>query len=115
RRDLTAQAIDDAQPDHGDSNELDIADRFHRFSWYSSSPLLDEPAHGGGRLADASRSRWRALVARLTLSNRSRRRKDRSKPRRAQNSEFNSAQQDRSRRQGQIAAVDPMLLGAIAG
>ena len=38
-----------------------IADRFHRYPGYSSSSLLDEPAHGGGRLADPSRSGWGAL------------------------------------------------------
>src|SRR5262245_10115915 len=79
-RHCDAQAADNAQPDYGDSDQPEIADRLHRYPRYSPSSLLDEPAYGGGRSAHASRSGWRALVARLTRANRSRRGKDRGEP-----------------------------------
>src|SRR4030095_4896770 len=113
-RHRNSQATDNPQSDYGDSDQPEIADRLHRYPRYSSSSLLDEPSHGGGGFADTSRSGWRVLAARLTRADRTRRGKDRGEPGQAQDSEFNSAQQDRSCRQRQIAAADAALLGAFA-
>src|SRR5262245_45703459 len=109
-RHRNSQATDNPQSDYRDSDQPEIADRLHRYPRYSSSSLLDEPAHGGYRFAYASRSGWSRLAARLTRAERSLRVNDRGESVQAQDSEFKSAQQDPSCRQSQSAAADAALL-----
>jgi GTP-binding protein Era len=93
----------------GIRTSAEIADHLHRYPVFIKLILMNRRMVES--LCDASRSGWRLLVARLTRADRTREERI-GETWAGSRLRFDSAQQDRSRRQRQIAAADATLLGA---